>query len=76
MKANNDMSHLLMSCKEPASATIEGSCIKSSQKGLLLGETIDNELKFDDHINYFYKKTLNALARIALFTDTNKKRTI
>ena len=76
MKANNYKSHLLMSCKEPASAATEGSCIKSSQKGLLLGETIDNELKFDDHINYFYKKTLNALARIALFTDTNRKRTI
>ena len=56
MTANNDKSHLLMSCKEPYSAIIEGSCIKSSQKQLLLGVTIDNELKFDDHINYLCKK--------------------
>ena len=38
---------------------------------------IDNEFKFDDHINYLYKKArqkLNALARIALFMDTNKKK--
>ena len=79
MKANNDKSHLLMSCKKPSNAIIEGSCIKSSQKELLLGVTIDNELKFDDHINYLCKKAgqkLNALARIATFMDTNKKRTI
>ena len=79
MKANNDKSHLLIACKEPYSAIIEGSCIKSSQKELLLGVTIDNELKFDDHINYLCKKAgqkLNALARIAPFMDTNKKRTI
>ena len=64
MKANNNKSHLLMSCKEPSSAIIEGSCIKSSQKELLLGVTIDNELKFDDYINYLCKKAgqkLNAL---------------
>ena len=79
MKANNDKSHLLMSCKEPSSAIIEGSCIKSSQKELLLVVTIDNELKFDDHINYLCEKAgqkLNVLARIALFMDTNGKRTM
>ena len=79
MKANNDKSHLLMSCKKPSSAIIEGSCINSSQKELLLGVTIDNELKFNDHINYLCKKAgqkLNALAQIAPFMDTNKKRTI
>ena len=77
MKANNDKSHLLMSCKEPSSAIIEDSYVKSSQKELLLGVTIDNELKFDDHMNYLCKKAgqkLNALARIAPFLDTNKKR--
>ena len=51
MKANNDRSHNLMSCKEPTSAIIEGSCINSSQKELLLGVKIDNELELDDHIN-------------------------
>ena len=43
MEANNDKSNLLMSCKEPSSAIIESSCIKSSQKELL-AVTIDNEL--------------------------------
>ena len=45
MKANNDKSHLLMSSKEPSSAIIEVSCIKSSQKELLLDVKIDNDLK-------------------------------
>ena len=75
MEANNDKSNLLMSCKEPSSAIIESSCIKSSQKELL-AVTIDNELKFDDHINYLYLKAghkLKALARISLFSDINKK---
>ena len=31
MKANNDKSHLLMSCKEPSRAIIEGSCIKHTR---------------------------------------------
>ena len=76
MKTNNDKSNLLKSCKELSSAIIEGSRIKSSQKGLLLGVTIDNELKCYDHINCLFKKAgqkLNALGRIALFMDTNKK---
>ena len=79
LKANNVKSHLLISCKEPSSAIIEGSCIKSSQKELLLGVTIDNELKFDDHINYLWKNAwqkLNALARTTRCKDTNKKRTV
>ena len=65
MKANNDRSHNLMSCKEPASTIIEGSCIKSSQKELLLGVEIDNELELDDHINCICKEAgqkLNAIA--------------
>ena len=46
---------LFMCCKEPSSTITEDFCIKSSQKELLLGETIDYELKFDDHINYLCK---------------------
>ena len=62
--------------KEPSSAIIEGSCIESSQKELLLGVTIDNELEFDDNINYLCKKVgqkLNVLAGTAPFMDMNKK---
>ena len=78
MTANNDKSHLLMSCKEPYSAIIEGSCIKSSQKQLLLGVTIDNELKFDDHINYLCKKAGQklGLSSICAFYGYEQKRTI
>ena len=56
MKANSDKSHLLISCKEPSSAIIERYCIKSIQKELLLGVTKDNELKFNDRINYLRKR--------------------
>ena len=65
-----------MSSKEPSSAMIVGYCIKSSQKRLLLGVTVDNKLKFDYHINYLCKKArqkVNASARIAPFIDMNKK---
>ena len=78
MTANNDKSHLLMSCKEPSRARIEGSCIKSSQKQLLLGVTIDNELKFDDHINYLCEKAGQklGLSSICAFYGYEYKRTI
>ena len=58
---------------------MKGLALNQAKKELLLGVTRDNELKFDDHINYLCKKAgqkLNALARIAPFMDTNKKRTI
>ena len=53
-----------MSCTKPSGAITEDSCMTQSQEELLLGVTIYSELKFDDHINYFCKKTgrkLNAL---------------
>ena len=66
MKANNDMSHLLTNCKEPASATIEVSCVKSSQKVPLLGETIDNDCSWTRTQNQLVRKrTLNHLAKPA-----------
>ena len=68
------MSHLIMN-----NLALEGYYVESSQKELLLGVTIDKELKFDNHINYICKKAgqkLNASARIAPFMDTNKERTI
>ena len=46
---------------------------------ILLGITIDHELKFDYHVNYLCKKAslkLNALARIARFMNVSKKRII
>ena len=79
MKANNDKSHLIMSCTEATTGMIDGSPIDSSKTEVLLGITIDHELKFDDHVNYLCKKAslkLNALACIARFMNVSKKRII
>ena len=76
MKANSDKRHLIMSCAETTTAVIDVLPIDSSEIEVLLGITIDHELKFDDHVNYSCKKAslkLNALARIAPFMNVSKK---
>ena len=57
MKANSDKSHLIMSCTEATTAMIDGLPIDSRKTEVLLGITIDHELKFDDHVNYLRKKS-------------------
>ena len=79
MKTNSDKSNLIISCTEATTAMIDGFPIDSSKAEVLLGITIDHELKFDDHVNYLCKKAslkLNALARIAPFMNVSKKRII
>ena len=79
MKANSDKSHLIMSCAETTTAMIDGLPIDSSKTEVLLGITIDHELKFYDHVNRLCKKAslkLNAFARIAPFMNVSKKRII
>ena len=56
MKTNSDKSHLIMSCIEATTAVIDGLPIDSSKTEVLLGITIDHELKFDDHVNYLSEK--------------------
>ena len=56
MKANIDKTHLIMSCAEATTAMIDGLPIDSSKTEVLLGITIDHELKFDDHVNHLCKK--------------------
>ena len=76
MKANSDKSHLLLSCGETSTLLIDGFSIDSSIKEVLLGITIDKELKFEDHVNNLCKKAcqnLNALAHIAPFMSVEKK---
>ena len=51
MKANSDKKHLIMSCTEATTAMIDGLPIDSRKTEILLGITIDHELKFDDHVN-------------------------
>ena len=79
MKANSDKSHLLMSCSGISTPLIDGFSIDSSVKEVLLGTTINKELKFDDHVNNLCKKAcqkLNAVVRIAPFMNIEKKRII
>ena len=57
MKANSSKSHLLMrSCIELTYANANGSMTKSSQKEILLGIKLDNELKIEDQITFMCKK--------------------
>ena len=74
-----DKSHLIMSCKEATSAMVDDLSCESSKKGVLLGLTIDHELRFDKHVNYSCKKAdqkLNVLVRVTTFMDVNKKRSL
>ena len=57
----------------------DGSSIEINTKEVLLGITIDKDLKFDDHVNSLCKKAfqkLNALARLAPFMNVEKRRII
>ena len=68
-----------MSCIEATTAVVDGFPIDSSKTEVLLGITINHELKCDDHVNYLCKKAslkLNPLARIARFMNISKKRII
>ena len=79
MKANSDKSHLLLSCNEPSKVVIDGSSIETDAKEVLLGITIDKDLKFDDHVNSFCKKAcqkLNALVRFTPYMNVEKRRII
>ena len=79
MKANSDKSRILLSCNEPSTTLIDGSSIESNTKELVLGITIDRDLKCDEHVNNLCKKAcqkLDALVRIASFMDVDKKRMI
>ena len=76
MEANSDKSHVIMSCAEATTVMIDGLPIDSSKTEVLLGITIDHELKFDDHVNHLCKKAslkLNALGLTTPFMNVSKK---
>ena len=76
MKANSDKSHLLLSCKQPSTVTIDDTFIESNVKEVLLGIIIDRDLKFDDRVNNLCKKAcqkFNALSRLAPFMNLDKR---
>ena len=77
MKANSDKSHILLGCSEPSTALIDGSSTESNTKEILLGITIDRDLKSDEHVNNLRKNAcqkLNALVRLAPFMNVDKKK--
>ena len=79
MKVNSDKIHVLLSCNVPSTLVIDGSSIETNTKEVLLGITIDKDLKFDDHVNSLCKKAcqkLNALACLALYINVEKRRII
>ena len=77
MKANSDKSHFLLSCSEPFTALIGGSSIESNREEILLGITVERDLKFYEHVNNLCKKVcqkLTALVRLAPFMNFDKKK--
>ena len=56
MKANADKCHASLSASNELTVKTNEIQIKSSQSKKLLGITIDNDLKFEDHINYICRK--------------------
>ena len=58
---------------------IDGSSIEANTKEVLLGITIDKDLKFDDHVNSLCKKAcqkLDALVRLVPCMNVEKRRII
>ena len=76
MKANADKCHMLLSTSNELTVKINEIQIKNSQSEKLLEITIDNNLKFEDHINNICRKAsgkISALSRIAPYMDFPKK---
>ena len=69
MKANPDKFHLISNCSNPnISVNVDGYEITNSSQEKLLGITIDNKLRFDEHMSKLCKKAsqkLHALARVS-----------
>ena len=81
MKLNTEKCHLLISGNknEHIWSKVGKSKIWEENKVRLLGITIDNELKVDDHVSNIYLKAgrkLSALTRMAKFLLFEKRRII
>ena len=61
MKANSSKNQLLLSFSEPSRTVTDGCSIESNIKEVLLGITINRNLKFDDHVKIFVKKHVKNL---------------
>ena len=79
MKLNTNKCHLLLHCQEPNRFKIGDLHITNSLSEKLLGITFDCKLKFNKHIEDTCQKAsqkINALARLAPYMGTTKKRII
>ena len=79
MKANADKCHLLLNTKEKLKANISNYTIINSHKEKLLGETIDNHLKFESYIKKLCSKAsqkVYALSRVSLYMSLYQRRMI
>ena len=81
LKGNPDKFHLFLSNTEKSkfSMNIENNIIENSDTDKLLGVLIDNELKFDKHVENLCKKAsqkLHALARISKYMYLRQRRII
>ena len=78
MKANPEKCHLMVSSTDgQVTATVGDTQIANSHKEKLLGITIDTKLSFTDHVSTICSKAshkLNALARVAPYMSTEKRR--
>ena len=77
MKANPDKCHLLLSSDEKCNASIGNHLIENSKQQKLLGVLLDNNLKFEKHVNNLCTKAsqkLSALCRVSSFMSTGQKR--
>ena len=79
IKLNIDKCHLLLNSQEPNTLKIGDLHINNSLSEKLLGITFDCKLKFNKHIEDISQKAsqkINALARLAPYVGTTKKRII
>ena len=79
MKPKYDKCHLIVYNEEHLSVTLGNENISTTESVELLGVTIDNKLKFTEHVTDLYKKgnqKLHALARISKYMDKKKIKII
>ena len=79
MKSNSDKCHLIIANETNMEAKIGNDTIKGTDSVKLLGITIDNKLKFSEHVSNLCKKAnqkLHALARVSTFMNKKKLRMI
>ena len=79
LKINAAKSKIILSGKEEKEINIQSSTIVNIKSHKILGIIVDNELKFDIHINKLCNKAsqkLHALARISNFMSLEKRKVI